>query len=653
MNNKGMDNTVNVEKELKTIAKKLNNFLSTMDEGKNILKESYKEACELEECYGKDDLPKKYSEEGFEDAFQRTKKYIKRNVEFIEDIISPKQLQFSSLSKHMENVRNECIEQYDNLFHDDCVSLVNNIDSIIDCSVEFAAIKLLNDFAEIDENMIIIGGNGSGKTTLINALKAHDYDFISIIPAQRLLFYYNWGKASFEFMDVQSSLLENSIERSRRSYDDEFIDYQKNEFSLLVSAALEEHFIYLANCHEKDERVKYGETRFDILKEVFEATLPGLKIYCGKQEYGFTIIRDGDEYYLNSLSDGEKAVIYYTLSVLFAKEKSIIVIDEPENHLNPAIANELWMRLIKQRNDCRFIFITHSHDFANAIFNTQLIWIKEYQYPNYWDCQRIDDNYKLPRELITELLGSKKPIVFCEGEKSSIDYRVYSSLLGDKYTIIPVGVHMDVINTCQAVKKSGLLSEDCFGIIDGDNRTEERNTKLRGRGVYSLPFNEIEMFLLSDQVMLATMKKNRPRNYKKHIVEFKNHFWNVAKDRDKEMALEYTRIKTNNYFETQKVSHFDTIEQIEADIHLFSNYDARKTYEKKLREIKKTIKNKDYKKLLTICNLKGDIIGKLANDYLSTHYKEEALKEIACNNKLQDLLLKEYFRDLIEAIRKE
>ena len=45
-------------------------------------------------------------------------------------------------------------------------------------------------------------------------------------------------------------------------------------------------------------------------------------------------LRNGEAYHVNALSEGEKAVIYYAVSVLMAKADSFVVVDEPETSLS-------------------------------------------------------------------------------------------------------------------------------------------------------------------------------------------------------------------------------------------------------------------------------------------------------------------------------
>ncbi|HFR3979984.1 TPA: AAA family ATPase, partial [Streptococcus suis] len=115
-----------------------------------------------------------------------------------------------------------------------------------------------------------------------------------------------------------------------------------------------------------------------------------------------------------------------------AKEDGLIIVDEPETYLNPALSNLLWDRLIEAKKDSQFLFITHSVDFVLGRDNAQVSWIRNFEYPDKWDIELLQSENNLPKLMLTEILGSSKPLLFCEGnDKSSLDYHIYKSLFGE------------------------------------------------------------------------------------------------------------------------------------------------------------------------------------------------------------------------------
>ncbi|MCY4177733.1 MAG: hypothetical protein OXD32_04460, partial [Endozoicomonadaceae bacterium] len=63
------------------------------------------------------------------------------------------------------------------------------------------------------------------------------------------------------------------------------------------------------------------------------------------------------------------------------------------------------------------------------------IWLKSYD-GNTWDWERVPDIDGLPEPLLIHILGSRKPVVFVEGEDGSYDSSLYKSVLTE-YLVIP------------------------------------------------------------------------------------------------------------------------------------------------------------------------------------------------------------------------
>lgn len=344
------------------------------------------------------------------------------------------------------------------------------------------------------------------------------------------------------------------------------------------------------------------------------------------------------------MSEGEKAVIYYAVSVLMAKNDSFIVVDEPETYLNPSLTNQLWDHLIKVRKDCQFIFITHSVDFVLGRNDSKIAWIKNFNYPDEWDFEFIEDDFALPKTLMTEILGSKKPIAFCEGDdKSSLDYTVYRSLIGDDYTVIPVGGHTDVIRNCEVILDSPWLNTETLGIVDGDHYTQEKIDVLQDKNIKVLPFNEIEMLLVSDEVLHHTMKVIYPMDFQDKIDKFKDEFFKMVEKECDKIALANTTLNINEFVAKEKIQQFDSVTAIEDNLRRISEYDVRSIYDSKVLQIKSMISEKDYRKMLVLCNLKRKITRELAHRYLDSNYEIKAVQQIQTNEELQMLLQERYF----------
>ena len=407
----------------------------------------------------------------------------------------------------------------------------------------------------------------------------------------------------------------------------------------------EEYMKYLMTCEEEQVIPNKEESIFGVLRSIFKTIFPEIQLdFNPENEHYMNCKRNGCTYHINALSEGEKAVMYYSISVLMAKKDSFIVVDEPETYLNPSLTNVLWDILIKERQDCQFIFITHSVDFVLGRSDSKIAWIKDFRYPNTWEFEFIEDNFALPKTLLTEVLGSPKAIAFCEGDdKSSIDYKAYRSLLGEQYTVIPVGGHFNVIKYCEVLSNSDWNTRECIGIVDGDNFSNEKVQELATRKIVVLPFNEIEMFLLSDLVMDYTMQTIRPVDAQKRIADFKESFWTKVSERKEAIILRSTKNVVDEYIQKEKIQKYDSLESIRGGVEEIAKYDIDSVYEGFSEKITKVIEENDYDSLLVLCNLKKEITRGLANALLDNDYEEKAIQQIATNKELQAKLLEKYF----------
>lgn len=448
--------------------------------------------------------------------------------------------------------------------------------------------------------------------------------------------------------DLKELLLENNIGKSKEKEDYGYFQFQNNQFTKLIVAMREQYFYYLvARENEKNSEEK-NESIFEKLRDIFGVIFPDITLHFEHESIGYLCCeKNGKLYHVNALSEGEKAVIYYGVSVLMAKEDSFIVIDEPETYLNPSLVNVLWDLLVEIRSDCQFIFITHSVDFVMGRSDAKIAWIRCFTYPNQWKIDFVDDNFNLPKTMLTEVLGSPKNILFCEGsDKTSLDYAVYRALFGKEYTVIPVGGHLDVIKSCEVISDSTWISRDCVGIIDGDNHTERKINELKAKKIFVVPFNEIEMLLVSDEVMEQTVGASFPLEKEERITNFKSRFWKLVSEEKEYIALTSTKVDVDDYLATKKIESCTNIDEMKDNLKKITDYDTEKIFEDKLSEIDQMIDTKNYQLLLLICNLKREISRGLANRCLDSDYEKKAIQQIMVNQALKDELKQKYFSDI-------
>lgn len=511
----------------------------------------------------------------------------------------------------------------------------------------FNLIKLLKNIKELlkfltipQKSIILIGGNGSGKSSLADYLKDNILGNIVIFPAYKNLFFSmdTYETTHFNSIDIQNT---QSSLRTKRSSNNEKI--------------LKESIIAIINEHLKELQKKHEEksnqepiTMFDKFREIYYQIFPELEINIDTDKRIMYPKKNNQDYIFNLMSEGEKVVILYIIEVLLAKESSYIIIDEPESHLNLAIVNKLWDMLIEERKDCHFIFISHHIDFITSRNNSELVWCKSFNYPDEWKLEKISNIDNLPTELTVQLIGTKKPVVLCEGDKSnSLDYKVYSQLFIEDYSIYPVGGHLEVIRYVKGF--SNFLSPTkVYGIIDGDLIEENRIEEYKGQNIIVLPFNEVEMFLLEEEIIKTVLTYSEEKITQK-IESFKNKLVEKIKDNRKKIVLSKIKKEIDLSFKEKNIENFNSLNDLKEDYkNIFDLELVDKKYSKYMNELENILAQKNYMELLKWCSLKKEISKGLANQELDNDYVEKAINTISRNKSLREKLKRKYFSTFVK-----
>jgi len=293
-------------------------------------------------------------------------------------------------------------------------------------------------------------------------------------------------------------------------------------------------------------------------------------------------------------------IIYLAGRVLFAPTNGIIIVDEPELHLHKSIANKLWDLLEDKRPDCRFIYFTHDLDFATSR-NCQKGWIKAFNYPNSWSIELIRENI-IPEDLLLKLVGSRKPILFCEGKANSPDRQIYE-IIFPNYTIQEVESCKNVINYTRAFNSISGISINAFGIIDKDFRNQNQISKLEKDGIYTYNVSEIENLLISEEFILEYC------NVKSEIVDIEEIKKDVITEFKKSCESQisfYLAACINFIFNECHLRQSDTKEKVRENYNQFlSIIDIEKIYNERKVCLTEIIKSNDYNRLITVANHKG------------------------------------------------
>ena len=353
---------------------------------------------------------------------------------------------------------------------------------------------------DLEEPLLILGANGTGKSRLGARIEREHLQnpVCHRISAQRALQFPDEVSPRSVEKALQTLLYGNERVhadlRLRSRWGGSPTAFTLNDFELLLLTLFSEDYeistTYRQEALKVDQPAKPISTKLDRLKEIWERVHPHRTLTIGG---GTVAVRSegGDAYKAAELSDGERVTFYLIGQVLCVPEGSIIVVDEPEIHLHSAIQATLWDAIEACRPDCGFVFITHDLDFASTRIRAQKLWLNSYDGTN-WDWKWIPEDTGFPENLLIQLLGSRRPILFVEGERESWDSVLYAPSFPRKH-VVAVGSCSRVISFTKAFNSlQDLHHSEASGIIDRDYRTDAELAALGGDLIHNSNVAEVD-----------------------------------------------------------------------------------------------------------------------------------------------------------------
>ena len=474
---------------------------------------------------------------------------------------------------------------------------------------------------------IIIGANGSGKTRLAVYLeeqlgeKAHRiaaHRALSLnpnvdrIPETKARQYLTYGDSG------------NSVSISNRKYyrwKNNAPTSLLNDFDRLLQYLFAQQTTLAVENNQKlnrREKITNSKTKLDILQEVWERLLPLKKLHITADDIRVSSIGiESADYSASEMSDGERAVFYILGQVLSANEGSILIFDEPELHIHKSIISNLWDEIEKLRPDCSFLMITHDIEFAATRVAKKYV-IRNYYSAPAWDISEIPDS-ELDEQTITLILGSRKPILFVEGEKTSLDMEIYR-LCYPEWTVIPKGACKDVIQAVSSLRKLNedmpILNIRCVGIVDRDTRDSSQIQELEEQGIKVLRYSEIEnIFSLSsvaNEVLKIEGFNGEELNIKKEQfkVELLGYIKNeLSDDKLEKFVVKRIHRRIDTYLKNIDLSNIQNSNEMKdkliSEVSVLTDSKINEWISEMKDEIQRCINNQDIDRLLYIYENKG------------------------------------------------
>ena len=211
------------------------------------------------------------------------------------------------------------------------------------------------------------------------------------------------------------------------------------------------------------------------------------------------------------MSDGERNAAIIAATVLTVEPGTVLLIDEPERHLHRSIIEPFLSALFERRKDCAFVVSTHEIALPVANPEARVLMVRSCKWSDdmatAWDAELLEPNVGLPEDLKRAILGSRKRILFVEGDSNSLDLPLYNALFPET-SVVPKGSCSDVQRAVSGLRGSQELHHvEAFGLIDRDDRDEESVRQLAENGVFALDVYSVESLYYCSDAIAAVARR--------------------------------------------------------------------------------------------------------------------------------------------------
>ena len=371
------------------------------------------------------------------------------------------------------------------------------------------------------DRLFIVGANGSGKSALIQHLvSSNPGKKIRRISAHRQTWFYS---GSIDLTPQSRKQFDKNSRRQEAQYLSRWRDdyaQQRQSAVLFDLVAKENTRARLITCHvdsgntEKAEKTSAGSpSPFKELNELLRIGTLAVTLENSNDEEILARQRGGSApFSIAQMSDGERNAAILAATVLTVEAGTVLLIDEPERHLHRSIIEPFLSALFERRRDCPFVVSTHEIALPVANPEARCLMVRSCQWngdrATAWQVELLESKVDLPEDLKRAILGSRKRILFVEGESSSLDFPIYSALFPD-ISVVPKGGCVDVQRAVSGLRGSeGLHHVEAYGLIDRDNREEEEVSRLAKDGIFALEVCSVEsLYYCSDAIAAVTRRQ--------------------------------------------------------------------------------------------------------------------------------------------------
>ena len=473
--------------------------------------------------------------------------------------------------------------------------------------------------------LTIIGGNGAGKSRFMDEMmnlcgdKAYCMNVLSAFYPER---------DESTMQGSVDSLYRKAVKQQGYMRTDAVSELDKILY-MLFADELDSLLKMKEEVSKEGRKFKIKPSKLDIIRRHWERIFPGNRIVTRNGRLMFATKAGDDLISPSTLSQGEKAVLYYLGAAMYAMPEAVIFVDSPTLFVHPSILGNLWNSIEELRNDCTFVYNSVDEDFISTRTHNACVWVKSFDSERHaWDYDIIGSE-SLSEDIRVEFAGTRRSVLFIEGdERHSIDVRLYS-LVFTEMTVRPVGSCNKVIETTRAFNSQTSINHlKSYGIVDRDRRSEQEVAYLRAKKIMVPDVAEIEnIFLLPGVIKL--MARRRGRDDAKIMRIVKREVTRMFKRHAEEQALQHVRHKVKRDVECKIDARFSCITALEAHLRgLINKLEPRKHYNRVREQFAVLVRDNDYEGILQVFNHKPMLPESGVHQLLGYRTKEDYISGV-------------------------
>lgn len=361
------------------------------------------------------------------------------------------------------------------------------------------------------QSIFVLGANGTGKSSLVQMICSRNAAISRRISAHRQTWF---ASGSLTLTGEQKRQTQHNIQSTDAQSDSRWKDdYSAQRANIAIYDLIDAENV---DAREIAAEVRKGDianaqvlARRDApikaINELLRLSNLPISIEVHKNEQLMASKSGSALFSVAELSDGERNALLIAANVLTVPAGTLLLIDEPERHLHRSIISPLLTLLFKKRPDCAFVVSTHDVQLSVDNPSARTLLVRGCTYDQnrvvtQWDVDLVPADADIDDALKGDILGSRRKVLFVEGDEKSLDKPLYSIVFPGT-SVLAKGGCVEVENVVNGIRAAPNLHwVHAFGLVDNDRRSPEEIARLKARGVYATAVHSVESIYYQPEI---------------------------------------------------------------------------------------------------------------------------------------------------------